>query len=40
MSDNSDRVKYEGIIVLTDEYSYLVYHRGIVIECRRQFKRR
>ncbi|MGL5621194.1 XRE family transcriptional regulator [Cetobacterium sp.] len=39
MSDNPDRVKYEDIIVPTDEYSDLVCH-GIVIECRRKFKRR
>lgn len=39
MSDNPDRVKYEDIIVSTDEYSDLVCH-GIVIECRRKFKRR
>lgn len=31
MSDNPDRVKYEDIIVPTDEYSDLVC-RGIVIE--------
>lgn len=39
MSDNPDRVKYEDVIVPTDEYSDLVCH-GIVIECRRKFKRR
>lgn len=39
MSDNPDRVKYEDIIVPTDEYSDLVCH-GIVIECRRKFKKR
>lgn len=39
MSDNPDRVKYEDIIVPTDEYLDLVCH-GIVIECRRKFKRR
>lgn len=39
MSDNPDRVKYEDIIVPTDEYSDLICH-GIVIECRRKFKRR
>lgn len=39
MSDNPDRVKYEDIIVPTDEYSDLVCH-GIVIECRRKFRRR
>ncbi len=39
MSDNPDRVKYEDIIVPIDEYSDLVCH-GIVIECRRKFKRR
>lgn len=39
MSDNPDRVKYEDIIVPTDEYSDLVCH-GVVIECRRKFKRR
>lgn len=39
MSDNPDRVKFEDIIVPTDEYSDLVCH-GIVIECRRKFKRR
>lgn len=39
MSDNPDRVKYEDIIIPTDEYSDLVCH-GIVIECRRKFKRR
>lgn len=39
MSDNPDRVKYEDIIVPLDEYSDLVCH-GIVIECRRKFKRR
>ncbi|WP_448821258.1 XRE family transcriptional regulator [Cetobacterium sp.] len=36
MSDNPDRVKYEDIIVPTDEYSDLVYH-GVVVECRRKF---
>ena len=39
MSDNPDRVKYEDIIVPTDEYSDLVCH-GIVIECRRKFRKR
>lgn len=39
MSDNPDRVKYEDIIVPMDEYSDLVCH-GIVIECRRKFRRR
>lgn len=39
MSDNPDRVKYEDILVPTDEYSDLVCH-GIVIECRRKFKKR
>lgn len=39
MSDNPDRVKYEDIIVPTDEYSDLTCH-GIVIECRRKFRRR
>lgn len=39
MSDNPDRVKYEDIIVPMDEYSDLACH-GIVIECRRKFKRR
>lgn len=39
MSDNPDRVKFEDIIVPTDEYSDLVCH-GIVIECRRKFRRR
>lgn len=39
MSDNPDRVKFEDIIVPLDEYSDLICH-GIVIECRRKFKRR
>lgn len=39
MSDNPDRVKYEDIIVSLDEYSDLKCH-GIVIECRRKFRRR
>lgn len=39
MSDNPDRVKYEDIIVPTDEYSDLICH-GIVIECRRKFRKR
>ncbi|MGL4865460.1 MAG: XRE family transcriptional regulator [Cetobacterium sp.] len=39
MSDNPDRVKFEDIIVPLDEYSDLICH-GIVIECRRKFRRR
>ena len=39
MSDNPDRVKYEDIIVPVDENLDLTCH-GIVIECRRKFKRR
>ena len=39
MSDNPDRVKYEDIVIPLDEYSDLRCH-GIVIECRRKFKKR
>lgn len=39
MSDNPDRVKYEDIVIPLDEYSDLRCH-GIVIECRRKFRRR
>lgn len=39
MSDNPDRVKYEDIVIPLNEYSDLRCH-GIVIECRRKFRRR
>lgn len=39
MSDNPDRIKYEDIVVPMNEFSDLRCH-GIVIECRRKFKRR
>ncbi|MGL5903131.1 MAG: S24 family peptidase [Cetobacterium sp.] len=39
MSDNPDRIKYEDIIVPVDEFSDLRCH-GIVVECRRKFRKR
>lgn len=39
MSDNPDRLKYQDIIIPVDEFSDLRCH-GIVIECRRKFRRR
>ena len=39
MSDNPDRIRYEDIVVPINEFSDLRYH-GIVIECRRKFKRK
>lgn len=39
ISDNPDRIKYEDIVVPMNEFSDLRCH-GIVIECRRKFRRR
>lgn len=39
MSDNVDRTKYEDIMIPINEFSDLRCH-GVVIECRRRFKKR